>query len=127
MEVALNIAWLILSTGLVTLAMVAGKSSRRSPEERVAAAIALACLIAFLFPVISMTDDLNSAALVAENSKGKQWVTIASMVAIVATSFFAAFSAQSRTWADGSILNNLPSLSQEPFSFHMSRRPPPAV
>jgi hypothetical protein len=127
LELALNITWLVLSAALVLLTSV-----RKSPlfapnRHRVAVAIALVCLIAFLFPIISITDDLNSAAMVAETPKSKRWAPAAELFAIVASGFIAAFSAQSSTWADGSILCETAGAPQELFSFHCSRRPPPAI
>ena len=127
MELTLNLAWLILSAGLVVLGVAYGKSGHRTSEQRIAAAIALVCLIAFLFPVISMTDDLNSAAVLPENSQNKQWLVMSSMFAVVTAGFVAAFAAQSSTWADGSILAESPRKSQDAFSFDLSRRPPPAI
>ncbi len=119
--------WLILSTGLVIFAVAYGKSGRRTSEQRIAMAIALTCLIAFLFPVISMTDDLNSGAVLPEGGKSKHWLSMTTMFAFVATAIVVTFSAQSSTWADGSILSNISKISQDAFSFHLNRRPPPAI
>jgi hypothetical protein len=91
-------------------------------------AISLACLIAFLlFPIISMTDDLNSGAVLAETPNSKHLLPSVELFALLGTGLLIAFSAQSSTWADGSILSELGGPSQETLSFHMSRRPPPAV
>lgn len=127
MELGLNIAWLILSASLVILGVACGKAGRRTSEQRIAVVIALTCLIAFLFPVISMTDDLNSAAVLPETNQSKQWIGMTGMFAIVTAAFVAAFSAQSSAWADGSILAAPPRISQHAFSFDLSRRPPPAI
>ena len=99
-----------------------------SRAHRLAVAISLACLIAFLlFPMISITDDLNSGAVVAEGATPKHWVPPIELFALVGTGLLIAFSAQSSTWADGSILSELGSPFQELLPFDMSRRPPPAV
>jgi hypothetical protein len=127
LELALNIAWLILSASLVILGATCGKPGRRTNEQRVAVFIALTCLIAFLFPVISMTDDLNSAAVLPETNQSKQWIGMTSMFAIVTAAFVAAFSVQSSAWAGGSILAASPRISQDAFAFDLSRRPPPAI
>lgn len=128
MELALNIAWLVLSAALVLLTSIRQSPLFAPKRQRVAVAIALACLIAFLFPVISITDDLNSGAILAETAKSKRWAPFAELFAIVATGLLAAFSAHQRsTWADGSILAESVRAPQELFSFHCSRRPPPAI
>lgn len=126
MELALNIAWLVLSVGLVVLATVRKNAIYPANRNRVAIAIALACLIAFLFPVISVTDDLNGAAILTE-TKSKRWAPSAELFAIVATGLLAAFCAQRSTWGDGKVLSKTPRLLQEAFTFHSSRRPPPAI
>lgn len=89
-------------------------------------AIALACLIAFLFPVISITDDLNGAAILVD-TKSKRWMPSVELFAMVATGLLAAFYALRSTWRDGSILAEAPRLPQQICSFHSSRRPPPAI
>ena len=128
MEFTLNFAWLVLSLTLLVLCVVYGRPAFNSKAQRIVVAVSLACLIAFLlFPVISMTDDLNSGAVLAESSNPKHWVPIVELFALLGTGFLIAFSAQSSTWADGSILSELGSPSQAMLSFHMSRRPPPAV
>lgn len=128
MEVALNIAWLVLSLALVVMCTFQGRSAFHSRARRLAVAISLVCLIAFmLFPMVSMTDDLNGGAVVAESSNPKHWVPSVALFALPGTGLLVAFSAQSSTWADGSILSALGRPFQEPLSFHMSRRPPPAA
>lgn len=127
MELALNIAWLILSVGLVVLSTVRNGAACPAKRHRVVVAIALACLIAFLFPVISITDDLNGAAILTETTRSKRWMPSVELFAIVATGLLSAFYAQSSTWGDGSILSEAPRVSREVFGFHSSRRPPPAI
>ena len=126
MEHFLNIAWLILSVGLIFFASTRKSSGRNTRKHQVAVAIALSCLIALLlFPVISMTDDLNSSAFLAEGTKSKRGMPTVELFALVATGLLIAFSAQRSTWADGSILFDAGCTLQEPFSIHLSRRPPP--
>lgn len=128
MEVTLNIAWLLLSLALIAMCSFQGRAEHHSRAHRLAVAISLACLIAFLlFPMISMTDDLNSGAVVFESSNPKHWVPFVQLFALLGTGLLVAFSAQSSTWADGSILSEFGRPFQEMFSFHMSRRPPPAA
>jgi lipoprotein signal peptidase len=127
-EFALNFAWLVLSLTLVLVCVIYGRPAFNSKVQRIVVAVSLACLIAFLlFPVISMTDDLNSGAVLAETTNSKQWLPAIALFSLVGTGLLIAFSAQSSTWADGSILSEVGSPSQQMLSFHMSRRPPPAV
>jgi hypothetical protein len=128
LELALNVAWLALSALLVVFCTFWGRPSCNSRRQRIVVAVALACLIAFLlFPVISMTDDLTSGAVVADTTNYKHWFPTAELWVAVAAGLLIAFSAQSRAWADGSILAEAPLPSREAFSFHLSRRPPPIV
>ena len=126
MELALNIAWLILSALLVLFCSIWGRPAFNSKGQRIIVAVALACLIAFLlFPVISMTDDLTSGAVAADTTNYKHWFPTAQLGALLATGLLIAFSAQNSAWADGSILADPGVPSPEAFSFHLSRRPPP--
>jgi len=128
LELALNIVWLSLSALLVVFCSLWGRPAFNSKRQRILVAVALACLIAFLlFPVISMTDDLTSGAVVADTANYKHWVPAAEMWALLAAGFVIAFSAQSSAWTDGSILADPGAPSREAFSFHLSRRPPPIV
>lgn len=128
MELALNIAWLILSALLVLFCSIWGRPAFNSKGQRIVVAVALACLIAFLlFPVISMTDDLTSGAVAADTTNYKHWIPTAELWALLAAGLVIAFSAQSSAWADGSILAQSVVPSQEAFSFHLSRRPPPVA
>jgi hypothetical protein len=127
LELALNIAWLILSALVVVFCSIWGRPSSNSRAQRIIVAVALACLIAFLlFPVISMTDDLTSGAVAADTPNYKHWFPTAELWVVVATGLLIAFSAQSSsTWADGSILAESILPFPGAFSFHLSRRPPP--
>lgn len=130
MEVALNIAWLVLSAGLVLFCSMYSRPFRRSRGQRIVIAIALACLIAFLlFPVISMTDDLSSGAMIADAPISRHWSPpVAQFAAVAGAAILLAISAQnSSAWADGSILSEPLHPSLEPDSFHLSRRPPPEI
>jgi hypothetical protein len=64
METGLNFAWILLSVGLVRLWM------RHAPRRSVGRGVqiaALAMLILILFPVISVTDDLQDVQNFAES------------------------------------------------------------
>lgn len=128
MEFALNVAWMVLSLTLVVVCVIYGRPAFNSKAQRIVVAVSLACLIAFLlFPVISMTDDLNSGAVLVETTNSKHWLPAIALFSLVGTGLVIAFSAQNSTWADGSILSELGSPSQQMLSFHMSRRPPPVM
>jgi hypothetical protein len=72
-EFTLNLVWLSLA-GLCLLRW--GTLALLFPDQRrITAAIALVCVIVFLFPVISATDDLAGAPAVCETSKLKKWVS----------------------------------------------------
>lgn len=69
MELALNLAWLIVAGGMFVVFGVsavrlpAGSSSRR---RRLTMFVALACVAVLLFPIISMSDDLATAPAAVE-------------------------------------------------------------
>ena len=78
MELTLNIVWAGIAATL--LLFWAGRSSGRSLEPRLAhadarrratALLALLCVICILFPIVSMTDDLNASPAEPETAKSK--------------------------------------------------------
>jgi hypothetical protein len=72
-ELALNLVWLVLA-GVCLLRW--GTLALLFPDQRrLTAGIALVCVIVFLFPVISATDDLSSTPAVCETCKLKKWVS----------------------------------------------------
>jgi hypothetical protein len=125
LELALNIVWLVLSAFLVLSCTIWAKPEQNSKGQRIVVAVALACLIAFLlFPVISMTDDLASGAVVADSTNYKHWIPTAQLCALVAAAVLIASSALSGAWADtGIAAQRVP--HRQAFSFHLRRRPPP--
>jgi hypothetical protein len=67
MELLLNIVWLLVA--LAALARCATWASGQSDRKRVVAvALATACMVALLFPIISITDDLHDSVAVLEES-----------------------------------------------------------
>ncbi len=88
-------------------------------------AIALVCLICLLFPVISMTDDLNcSGPALVESSKIKKLVASAHVI-LTLLPWPALEAPQENRWA---ALDRTPDLrrpSLEILAFNLSRRPPP--
>lgn len=67
MELLLNIVWLLL--GLAAFARCATWASGQPDRKRVVAvALATSCVVALLFPIISITDDLHDSVAVLEES-----------------------------------------------------------
>lgn len=72
MELALNLFWLVLAVASVALWY---RSRRRSPSHRhpsLRSFLSLGCVLALLFPVISLTDDLHGEQIALEDSKSPQ-------------------------------------------------------
>jgi hypothetical protein len=69
-ELALNLVWLVLALlSFVLWGAYALSSPRR--DRHFSALIALVCVAAFLFPVISMSDDLLSNPALCQSTKVK--------------------------------------------------------
>jgi hypothetical protein len=79
-ELTLNLVWAGIAATLLLFWAVrsSGRSSGRSSEPRLAhadmrrtatALLALLCVICILFPIISMTDDLNASPAEPETAK----------------------------------------------------------
>jgi hypothetical protein len=69
MELGLNLLW--LSLAVVALAIWRRQSSRLLRRQRLLGShglIAIGCTLAFLFPVISITDDLHAEQAIIEDS-----------------------------------------------------------
>ena len=81
MELTLNIVWAgIAATLLLFWGRSPGRSLGRSLEPRLAGAdlrrsaialLALLCVICILFPIVSMTDDLNASPAEPETAKSQ--------------------------------------------------------
>jgi hypothetical protein len=86
MELLLNLVWLAVALG--AFARVAAWA-RRQPDtaagrRRVAAVVlATGCAVALLFPIISITDDLQTSAAVVEESIAVRRVAMATVLHIV--------------------------------------------
>ncbi|HEY6893847.1 MAG TPA: hypothetical protein VI258_06750 [Rhodanobacteraceae bacterium] len=78
MELLLNLVWcLLVAAAAVRFAM---------SERRVAVALATLCILALLFPIISVTDDLHSSPMLFEAPRGF-FSVLAIVVAVVAITF----------------------------------------
>lgn len=124
METLLNLVWLGVSA---TLLLICGTHVARARQirSRTMAAIALVCLICLLFPVISMTDDLNSGNLAfLEPNKAKKMLSSVHLAAMV----LPWLSLQAPMQANWMALCRHPDARPRQLDlvcFSLSRRPPP--
>ncbi len=70
MELALNLLWAGLSATLLAV-WLARPCALRAERNRAIAFLALVCVICVLFPVVSMTDDLNASPAEPETLKSQ--------------------------------------------------------
>lgn len=123
MELALNIAWLIVAAALLLLCGARALSFTEK-RRRITALIALACLIWLLFPVISITDDLNAGYSVFAGTAVKKPSPVGVMALLPPTGL--AIPERSKaSWRETNLHADLSGITQEFFSFDLSRRPPP--
>jgi hypothetical protein len=124
-EIALNLVWLGVS---VALLVICGVHVARAGEDRsrYMAAVALVCLVCFLFPVISMTDDLNSSGpALLEPSKLKNVLShVPALVTLLPWIALLMPQENGRAVMERQRDARLP--LQEILTFSLSRRPPPA-
>ena len=71
MELLLNLAWLVIGLSLVALGLHYRRDRASVHPTWAIFALVLTCVIVLLFPVISATDDLHSAPLVADESSNR--------------------------------------------------------
>ena len=73
METFLNLVWLAITVAAVWLWrcrwIVSRKTPRHTPRME---AVALVCVLALLFPVISLTDDLHPETVAVDAASGKR-------------------------------------------------------
>lgn len=123
MELALNLGWLAISIaalGFFGVRLI----SKDTERNRVIAAIALVCVVCLLFPVVSMTDDLNSSPAIPEATKLKKLLPTAHFVVCLFS--HALISApRERTWTTFTLEHEQKPVQQELLYFNLSRRPPP--
>lgn len=73
METALNLVWLGVTLAVIWLWRFRWTGARRKPGHNVRLeAVAMICILALLFPVISLTDDLHPEVVPAEASSSKR-------------------------------------------------------
>jgi hypothetical protein len=126
LEVTLNLVWLGVS---LVLLVVSGMHLARSGADRSRgmAAVAVVCLICFLFPVISITDDLSSAApALLEPSKLKKLMPSTQAI-LTLLPWLMLQKPQEIKWAVPDRQQDVRLPSQHILTFSLSRRPPPAL
>jgi hypothetical protein len=79
MELLLNLVWLALTLGAIARCAVwaAGEPDRR---RILPVALATVCVVALLFPIISITDDLQESVAVVEESAALRRIAVAAAV-----------------------------------------------
>jgi len=122
-ELALNIAWLVVAASLLLLCGARALSFTEK-RRRITALIALACLIWLLFPVISITDDLNAGHSVFQATAVKKPTSAAGLI-VALLSPSASIGAPAASWRETNLHAALCEIRQEFFGFDLSRRPPP--
>jgi hypothetical protein len=122
-ELALNLGWFALSLAVFGFFGVRF-ASKNTERTRMIAAIALVCVVCLLFPVISMTDDLNSSPAIPEVTKLKK-LTLSNQFVIHLFSYVMIYSAPERIWARLAAEQEQKPAQQALLSFDLSRRPPP--
>jgi hypothetical protein len=124
LELALNLAWLLIAVALLLLCGARALSFTQR-RRRITAVVALACLVWLLFPVISITDDLNSGQSVFEATSIKKPVQPGDQVRPLLTLLYAAPALARTAWREINLHSELSSITEEFFAFDLSRRPPP--
>ncbi|HEY6307352.1 MAG TPA: hypothetical protein VI488_12935 [Candidatus Angelobacter sp.] len=74
MELAFNVVWLVLAAISLLLWGVYALATQQRRSD-FTALIALICIICFLFPVISMSNDLSNCPAVLQTNKPKKWAS----------------------------------------------------
>jgi hypothetical protein len=127
MELVLNLVWLALASSLILHWGVHALSF--SEKHRVAAAaIALTCVICLLFPVISITDDLNSSAALCEaRTLIKKLSPSLDAAGPLLSAVTAVSSVRHAAWREVNLHADVFHQLHELYTSNLSRRPPPAL
>jgi hypothetical protein len=127
MELALNLVWLVFAAGLL---VHWGARALSFPEEHraAAAAIALVCVISLLFPVISITDDLNSGVAVLEaRTLIKKLSFSLDAAGALLTAVMAVSSVRLAAWREVNLHADVYHQLHELYASNLTRRPPPPL
>ena len=125
MELTLNLVWLGFA-GLLLALWAMPNLAHAKNQRTVAALLALLCVICVLFPVVSMTDDLNTNQVDPESVKSK--LTLAPQFLIASSAWVLVYDAYATAFNH--------EMSAQPehcppvhtfLSFLLARRPPPQL
>jgi hypothetical protein len=125
MELILNLAWLALCLGLLVFF---GPSLKKPAAGRTRGAVlvAMLCILFLLFPVISISDDLNATPAILEATKFKSFLVLIQMLAALVVWVVVVASPRSRVlWARRPEKSVSPMLGV--FAADLFRRPPPSL
>jgi hypothetical protein len=125
MELALNLIWSLLSATLLVAAGIHLFSTASvGSGRRAMAVIALVCVVSFMFPVISMTDDISNSATMIEPAKLKIWLFPAAIACLFVSCVLLDFKS-SANWQMLQLRGAIARPAQHSSWFKLSRRPPP--
>jgi len=124
-ELTLNLVWLGLSA-LLLLFCCRHVSVSTIDRNRGLVVLSLFCVVCLLFPVISMTDDLNSSPALPETSKLKK-ITLPAQIVVALLDRIVLQAAQERTWDALTLQLDSRHPSEELVTFQLNRRPPPST
>ena len=122
MELLLNLVW--LAVAIAAFARLGVWASAETDRRRIRlAVVATACVIVLLFPIISITDDLEASAAVVEESATVRRVVAAAALHVLP---IVAFTLALCIFA--SALTLLGFLTEDSSAFHISvAAPPPSL
>ncbi|HEY6971700.1 MAG TPA: hypothetical protein VJA94_20990 [Candidatus Angelobacter sp.] len=123
MELTLNLAWLALSAVLLLAGGWYG--GLESDRNRGLIVLTLVCVVCLLFPVISLTDDLNSSPAISEGSKLKKAV-LSVQVVVALLSRIVLQAGQDKSWSAQALQYDSGPPPEELLTFQLNRRPPPS-
>jgi hypothetical protein len=124
LELILNLAWLGICLCLV---IVFGPSLRNPAAGRArgAAALAMVCVLCLLFPVISMSDDLQDNPALLEGIKLNKLIGAGPAVMALLPLLALQAPPESAVWTATS--SETLNFRQRLFTTDLSRRPPPSI
>jgi hypothetical protein len=123
MELALNLGWLVISAALFVFFRRCVTGPAREQSFWITGVV-LVCVVCLLFPVVSMTDDLNSSPAMPEATKSKR-LYAPMQVAIYLFSRVLLLPQQEHIRARFIFEGESKLLSEECLPFNLCRRPPP--
>lgn len=123
LELTLNLMWACLSAALIIVS-VRPVLRNRQKQQQLVIVVTVIALICMLFPLISITDDLNSGSVYAESPRTYEWGFGGHAVAALWFPVLDVFSSENTR--HNLEVNSLQPLPQsDAFTFNLSRRPPP--